>query len=421
MHEKLCREEIVTMGRMYDRGKTKTGIAEQMGVSEGTVRYHLRRRKVRAVDGRKGKEQRAAACATLIDQWITQDNGARPANLRALYEHLRSEYGYDASYKSVQRYVRKKYGKPALRTYRRIETPPGMMVQTDWAEFGEVLVGGRRERLSAFVMVLAHSRKVAVIWMRKKDQLSWQEAHIAAFERLGGVAAVNRIDNVKTAMLTAGPWGKVNPAYARFAAQLGFAIDACQPYTPTAKGKVEAKVRLTRLRCNPAERAWAELEDLQRWTDAQLHTWAQTAVCPATGTSVQEAWEAERRLLVQPLAKPTPYDVVVTRTVRKDCMVSFEGRAYSVPFWLVGTEVEVHGCAQTVEFYAEGRCRQVHPRHTACRILIDVTCYEGEATKTHLPPTPLSMAMNEYLSKLKDSRPQQRSLDVYARAAGEAP
>jgi hypothetical protein len=47
-------------------------------------------------------------------------------------------------------------------------------------------------------MVLSHSRKEAVVWSRSMDQLAWHHVHNEAYLRLGGVAAVNRIDNLKT-------------------------------------------------------------------------------------------------------------------------------------------------------------------------------------------------------------------------------
>ena len=41
----------------------------------------------------------------------------------------------------------------------------------------------------------------------------------------------------------------------------------------------------------------------------------------------------------------------VTREVSPDCLVSFEGRQYSVPFTCVSRPVHVRGCARTVEIY----------------------------------------------------------------------
>jgi hypothetical protein len=101
---------------------------------------------------------------------------------------------------SVLRWVRSHYPPPKIRTYRRVETPPGAHAQTDWAEYLRVDPGEGPEELSALVMVLSHSRMPSVVWSRAKDELSWLAAHNGSFRRLAGVAAVNRIDNVETAI-----------------------------------------------------------------------------------------------------------------------------------------------------------------------------------------------------------------------------
>jgi transposase len=78
-------------------------------------------------------------------------------------------------------------------------------------------------------------------------QLSWQSAHIQAFQRLGGVPAVNRIDNLKTGISHgAGPWGEINAQYRTFAKTLGFHVDACLPRSPQQKGKTERRCGVIR-------------------------------------------------------------------------------------------------------------------------------------------------------------------------------
>jgi hypothetical protein len=76
-----------------------------------------------------------------------------------------------------------------------------------------------------------------VVWSERKDLLSWLTCHNRSFERLSGIAAVNRIDNVKTALSEgAGPWGTIHPAYRAYARAVGFHVDACNPRDPEAKG-----------------------------------------------------------------------------------------------------------------------------------------------------------------------------------------
>lgn len=104
-----------------------------LGVTEGAVRYHLRRDGVS--DGRAGKPQQAQCVAAVIEHWIEthQDQvGSRPVNVRALHEHLTTEHDYSGSYKSVLRYVRAKYPPPARRPYRRVETPGISTTTWNW-------------------------------------------------------------------------------------------------------------------------------------------------------------------------------------------------------------------------------------------------------------------------------------------------
>jgi hypothetical protein len=262
-------------------------------------------------------------------------------------------------------------------------------------------------------MRLSHSRKVAVVWSRRKTLLAWLSCHNAAFERLAGIAAVNRVDNVKTALSHgAGPWGTIHPAYRAYARTVGFHIDACLPRDPEAKGKAEAAVRLARLRLDPGTKRFDGLEELQEWTDRRLEAWSKKARCPATGQSVEDSWHAElERLRPLPLL-PEPFDLAVMRRVHKDCTVRFEERAYAVPFQWVGRRVEVRGCHETVQILAEGQVLREYPRYTAERVVIDPSCYEGEPTDRVAPPRPLGK-MGRKLQEIYELPVDQRPLDLY--------
>ena len=406
----------MTIGVLAEHGQPNTVIARQLGITESTVRYHRLRLAVGAPDGRKQKPFKALEHAETIESWVRRcEAQGEGINVEALHDHLVERHGYRGSCRGLRRFVRATYGPPRIRAYRRVETPPAAQTQTDWGEFPRIRVRGDDVDLHAFVMVLSHSRKPAVVWSRREDEVSWLACHNGAYRRLGGVAAVNRIDNVKTAIATgAGAWGAIHPTYRAYARSLGFHVDACQPRAANAKGKVEAKVHLSRLSVDPAGRDFSSLEEIQAWTDERLERWTMKAICPATGTTVADAWEAERPLL-RPLPEllPEPFDVVVTRPVHRDCTVSFEGRQYTVPFEHVGRHVEVRGCASTVQILFEGRVVRAYPRGTAARLLIDATCYEGEATDRVVPPTPLGR-MGKRLQELLEEPAPRRSMDYYA-------
>ena len=71
--------------------------------------------------------------------------------MTAIYLHLvdgqpPSKGCYDGSYKSVRKFVRVRYGRPRIRPFRRVETPPGVQTQSDWGEFRRVELATRRGR-----------------------------------------------------------------------------------------------------------------------------------------------------------------------------------------------------------------------------------------------------------------------------------
>ena len=156
--------------------------------------------------------------------------------------------------------------------------------------------------------------------------------------------------------------------------------------------------------------------ELQAWTDERMELSARRRRCPATGTSVLEAWQQEREHLAPLPLLPEPFDVAVTRPVGPDCLVAFEAHSYSVPFRFVGKRVEVRGCSGRVQVLYGAELIACHLRHTPERILIDPAHFEGEATEEVLPPVPLGR-MGRRLQEIAMLEPTQRPLDLYAALA----
>ena len=192
----------MTLQILDHKGQSKRSIARQLGVSEGTIRYHLRRQAAGSTDGRKKQSLiQKQSLVAVVDHWWEHQlellPSGRSPNTHQLWQFLMENHDYSGSYKSVTKYVRGKFDKPKLRPFRRIETPPGAQTQSDWME-QTVSIDGVATKVYGFVMTLSHSRKTALIWSRSMNQLAWHHVHNEAFQRLGGVAAINRIDNLKT-------------------------------------------------------------------------------------------------------------------------------------------------------------------------------------------------------------------------------
>jgi hypothetical protein len=96
--------------------------------------------------------------------------------------------------------------------------------------------------------------------------------------------------------------------------------------------------------------------------------------------------------------------------------VAFEGRQYSVPFIWLGKTVELRGTAARVQILADARIIAEHPRHTAARLVIDPTHYEGPGTRFVQAPTPLGR-LGQRLQELAFVPVERRPLDLYAALA----
>src|SRR5512134_3236171 len=119
---RLGKEARGAMTVLLERGHTKSDVARLLGVSEGTVRYHERRMKRGAIDGRSLQEAAASVHADAIEHWRGQREDAA-INLVELHAWLRREHGYTGSLRSIQRYWKRTFPAPAIRARRASRRP----------------------------------------------------------------------------------------------------------------------------------------------------------------------------------------------------------------------------------------------------------------------------------------------------------
>jgi transposase len=370
-------------------------IAAQLAVDESTLRYRLKRG-LDAPDGRRdrvsavaGWEERIeAVLARFGDTRVVPDGHGR-CQTQVLHGVLTREFGFTGSYQAVRRYLKRRFVAP-VQAVRRVETPPGVQAQHDWFDF-QGRIAGEWRALHGLIGTLSASRATFVWVSPTMSQVAWQTGHLALFTRYGGVPLWVRIDNLKTGVASgAGSTAVLTPAFQTFARTCGFAVDPCRAATGSDKGKVERAVRTRRGAFSDLLQIdWASLEVFQQALDrraGEMHTLRRS---PLSGTTILEALTAERAVL-QPLPSVfEPFDCVVARRVSRDCLVSFEGRRYSVPFAAVGRTVEVRGTARDVVILSDGCELARHARHTPGRLLLRPEHYDGESTTTVRAPTPL--------------------------------
>jgi transposase len=408
---KLTKEQIMVGNEMVQRGVSIRGVARQLGVTEGALRYRLRQHAAGAApDGRTNKRTAVdgfqdaidTVLQRLEDQRVTGEG--RPLQARTIYEVLVRDHGYRGSYRGVVRHLRRQFGVPPVRAYRRVETPPGVQAQHDWFELS-TRIAGRPMKLQALSGVLSHSRARFCWVSREANQLAWHTGHLALFRRYGGVPLWVRIDNLKTGVSKgAGSSGVLNRSYQVFARECGFEIDPCRAAVASDKGKVERSVRTFR-DCfgDLFAQDWRSQETLQTALDDRAAALLDRLTCPATGTAVCEAFCRERTVLQALPRMSEPFDVVVSRRVQRDCLVSFEGRRYSVPFLWVGRQVEVLGTLAHVLIRGDGSELARHSRKSRELLLLNPDHFEGESSDRVVRPTPLGTRSRLQLAGLSSA------------------
>ncbi|MCG8468368.1 MAG: alpha/beta fold hydrolase [Gemmatimonadetes bacterium] len=187
---KLTKEQVMVANGMNERGTSVRQLARQLGVTEGALRYRLKKleegpqedgrsRQATALDGYEAVVE--GIQVALEDGRLTGEG--RPSQARTIYELLVRDHGYEGSYQSVVRHLRRKHGAPRVRALRRVETPPGVQAQHDWFEVPRVPIGGRRRRLQALIGTLSYSRGKFCWASEEQSQLAWHTAGLRCGRR----------------------------------------------------------------------------------------------------------------------------------------------------------------------------------------------------------------------------------------------
>src|ERR1700730_16684501 len=251
-------------------------------------------------------------------------------NARKLYGEILAQ-GYPGKESKVREFVHERRPEKEPLGSVRFETAPGEQGQVDWVYFGFITHHEHSYRLYAFVMTLGWSRASYLHFTICADTTWFMRCHLHAFTYLGGVPRRLLYDNLKSVVekRDANDVVRWNPRFLDFADVAGFSPQACKPYRPQTKGKVENGVKYVRGNFWPGLH-FQTLEDLNN----QALTWLNTTANPRVhGTTGEVPFTRLRSEGLQPADKAFTYDtsVMTTRRSSKDCVISYEGNLYSVP------------------------------------------------------------------------------------------
>lgn len=399
------------------QGLTISRISELTNFDRKTVRKYLRDNEAPRYAPRVPRPNILDPFKTFLEEKLTQ--GVWNA---VVLHRLLGERGYKGGYTTVKQYLRPRRSEAHRVAVRRFETPPGHQAQVDWGDLGDITdAQGDKKSLSAFVLTLGHSRAMFASVSTDQKLSTLLAMHERAFAYLGGVPKEILYDNMKTVVLKtltlgADERGEIrwNPAFLDFAKYWGFAPRLCRPYRPQTKGKVEAGVKYVRRNFLCAREAQS-VDDLE----AQLRVWlAHVANARTHGTThriVSDAWEAEKPFLQSAAARaPYPFVEEHKRRVSRDAYVAFRTNRYAAPWQAAGQDVRVQIADAQVHLL---RDRDTLASHPLCKERFQRI--EDDALHASMPFANARTSAKTMIC-ITQGAPivEQRSLDVYAEAAG---
>src|SRR5271165_6011824 len=364
-------------------------IARRLGLARSTVRETLKRAETAGI------------------AWPLPDDMTDAALAAALYASRRSKRGHrriaEPDWASVHRELKRKHvtllilwdeyiaDNPGGYSYSRFcelyrafekslsvtmrQTHAGERLFVDYAGDGVPVVvdrlTGEIRMAQIFVAVLGASSFTFAKATWTQTLPDWIDAHVRAFEAIGGVPVLVVPDNARTAIVKASFYDpQVNRTYAEMAAHYRTAILPARPRKPRDKAKVEQAVLI-----------------VERWLLGRLRRRTFTSLADvdaALGELMTQLNERQalrrlgvtRRQLLEEIDRPAlralpdePYESSEWRLPRVgvDYHVEIDAHYYSVPYRFARAEVEARLTARGVEIFHKGERIAVHIRASGNR------------------------------------------------------
>lgn len=414
----IAMEVFMDILALRRQGYKLREISRKLGIHRTTITKYLNSGQAPQYHKQKRKESILDPFKQMISDWLEQDN------FRAswIFEQIKN-LGYTGGYDTVKVYVRTVKAGKRRQAFTRFETIPGLQGQVDWADFKISITGAADITLYLFVLVLGFSRAMYAELVPKCSLQAFLDAHLHAFQYLGGVPVELLYDNMRHVFMGPQNGRKViNVELMHFANHCLFKPVLCPPYSPWVKGKVERPIDYIR------ERFWRgyAFKDIASANQDLSHWLSQTANRRIHGTHhqlVDVRWQQEVKQL-SPI--PADYDtaIKVYRTVYKDCMISYNTNRYHVPPEVIGKKVLLKIKDGTIRIFDDERLLITHTESSdKHRWITDPAIIEQILAQRHdrLPQKPYGRTKGKATRGLVNAslftQVQHRPLSVYDRFA----
>ena len=251
---------------------------------------------------------------------------------------------------------------------RHFRHEPGAKAYIDWC--GDVAhltdrLTGATAKVYVLVVALPFSSRFWAEGFCDMRQASWQDGQAHAFGYLGGVPRMLVPDSAATATDRSAVYVTlVNAEYERFAEHYGAAVVPTRVRKPRDKSTSETTVDLVEqwVIAPSNEMTFYTLEEFNEFC-ADRVDWLNARPFAGRDGSRDSVWEAEELPCLQPLP-PEPYERCEWRSakVAPDYHVTIDYMHYSVPFALIGRQVDVRLTASRVTVFDGGEAVAEHRR-----------------------------------------------------------
>ena len=377
---------------MHFRGKNKSQISREIGVSRKTVRNYINEfdDKLNTMSNLKnsndditnlieelssapkydsstrGKSKLTAEITEIIDKCLN-DNKEKIRNRKRkqimkkidIHEFL-IESGYDIGYTTVCQYINKTV--PAKEAFIKQKYEKGDVLEFDWGEVKLIIKGEERKFQLALFTTAYGSYHYARLYNNQRTE-SFLDVHVKAFRHFNGVYHKVVYDNMRVAVKKfIGPTEKeATEDLMKISMYYGFDYRFCNARRGNEKGHVERGVEYVRrksfsrnLEFSSLEEANDHLKKILDMINSKPKKWSKNK-------SAKERFQEEKECLI---ALNSDYVIAkkVECRVNKYSTISIEQNKYSVPEKFVNKFVEAKIYPEIIKVYFEGLLLATHKR-----------------------------------------------------------
>jgi transposase len=352
MLDQTLRTTILTL---HEAGRGSRAIARALAISRTTVKKVIA--DGRAVPPDLPRLEKAEAARDEILELLTSCKG----NLVRVHEELLTRHGLDLSYQALTGFCRRHgLGHEPPKPVGRYHFEPGQEMQHDTSPH-LAHIGGAERKVQTASLVLCHSRLLFFQFYPRFTRFECKVFLTDALQYVDGVCADCMIDNTHVVVLRG--TGKTMvpvPEMEAFAHRLGFRFIAHEKGDANRSARVERPFDYIENNFL-AGRRFADLAEANRearaWCDKVNGTFKKHL-----HARPRELFALERGAL-RPLPAWIPEVYVLhQRVVDVEGYIHVDGHIYSVPYQLIGRQVEVRETKDHIRVFLGPRQVAVHDK-----------------------------------------------------------